>query len=42
MKKEYNFSNIKRDKFYHKNAKFNLPIYLEPEIESFITTLAKE
>jgi len=42
MKKEYDFSNGERGKFYHKNAKFNLPIYLEPEIESFIATLAKE
>jgi hypothetical protein len=42
MKEEYDFSNGVRGKFYNKNAKFNLPIYLEAEIESFIATLAKE
>ena len=42
MKEEYDFSNGERGKFYNKDAKFNLPIYLEPEIESFIATLAKE
>ena len=42
MKEEYDFSNGERGKFYNKNATFNLPIYLEPEIESFIATLAKE
>ena len=42
MKEEYDFSNGERGKFYNQNAKFNLPIYLEPEIESFIAKLAKE
>ena len=42
MKKEYDFSNGERGKFYHKDATFNLPVYLEPEIESFISKLAKE
>jgi hypothetical protein len=42
MKEEYDFSNGERGKFYNKNATFNLPIYLEPEIESFIAKLAKE
>ena len=42
MKKEYDFSNGERGKFYNKNTTFNLPIYLEPEIESFIAKLAKE
>jgi hypothetical protein len=42
MKEEYDFSNGVRGKFYNKNEKFNLPIYLEPEIESFIASLAKE
>ena len=42
MKEEYDFSNGERGKFYNKNATFNLPIYLEPEIESFVATLAKE
>jgi len=42
MKKEYDFSKGERGKFYHKNATFNLPVYLDPEIESFIAKLAKE
>ena len=42
MKKEYDFSNGEQGKFYNKNATFNLPIYLEPEIESFIATFAKK
>jgi hypothetical protein len=42
MKEEYDFSKGERGKFYNKNATFNLPIYLEPEIESFIAKLAKE
>ncbi|MCH9740772.1 MAG: hypothetical protein K0U38_08045 [Epsilonproteobacteria bacterium] len=42
MKEEYDFSNGERGKFYNKNATFNLPIYLDPEIESFVQKLAKE
>jgi len=42
MKEEYDFSNGERGKFYDKNATFNLPVYLDPEIESFIAKLAKE
>jgi len=42
MKEEYDFSNGERGKFYNKDATFNLPVYLDPEIESFIAKLAKE
>ena len=42
MKEEYDFSNGERGKFYHKNATFNLPIYLEPEVESFVVKLAED
>jgi hypothetical protein len=42
MKEEYDFSKGARGKFYKENATFNLPIYLEPEIESFFSTLAKK
>ena len=42
MKKEYDFSKGIRGKFYNPAAEFNLPIYLEPEIEEFIRKLAKE
>ena len=42
MKEEYDFSKGVRGKFYRKDAVFHLPIYLEPEVESFISKLAKE
>jgi hypothetical protein len=40
MKQEYDFSKGVRGKFYTPNAQFNLPVYLEPEIASFINQLA--
>ena len=42
MKKEYNFSKGERGKFYNEYAKINLPIYLEPDIESFIRQQAEK
>jgi alpha-galactosidase/6-phospho-beta-glucosidase family protein len=42
MKKEYDFSKGVRGKFYDENGQFNIPVYLEPEVESFIAKLAKE
>lgn len=42
MKKEYDFSKGIRGKFYDENAQFNIPVYLDPEVESFIAKLAKE
>lgn len=42
MKEEYDFSKGVRGKFYDKTATFNLPIYLEPEIEIFIMKLASK
>lgn len=37
MKSEYDFSQAKKSKFYHPNAKFHCSIYLEPDVEQFIT-----
>ena len=42
MKKEYDFSKGERGKFYKQNIKLNLPIYLDPEIMSFIEDIAKK
>jgi len=42
MKKEYDFSNGVRGRFYNPDGEFNLPIYLEPEIASFIDKLSAE
>lgn len=40
MKKEYNFSEGVRGKFYKNNAKINLPVYLDPEQLKFVEELA--
>jgi len=42
MKKEYDFSKGKRDKFYNPKVKINLPIYLAPDIEAFIRKQAEK
>ncbi|MEO6392357.1 MAG: hypothetical protein ABIP75_10935 [Pyrinomonadaceae bacterium] len=42
MKKEYDFCNGVRGKFFQPDAEFNLPIYLEPEIAEFVRKLAAE
>jgi hypothetical protein len=42
MKNEYDFSKGVRGKFYKPEIKLNLPIYLEPEILSFVEGIAKK
>jgi len=42
MEAEYDFSNGVRGKFYNEDAELHLPVYLEPEVESFFMKLAKE
>lgn len=42
MKNHTLFSKGVRGKFYNENAHFNIPVYLEPEVENFIAKLAKE
>lgn len=42
MKKEYDFSKGERGKFYNSKAKFNIPIYLDPETLSFVESVAKK
>ncbi len=41
MKKEYDFSKGVRGKFYHPNARLNLPIYLDADIAQFVERYAK-
>ncbi len=41
MKKEYDFSKGERGKFYHPDAKLNLPIYLEPDTLAFVESIAQ-
>ncbi|MBW1616737.1 MAG: hypothetical protein JRJ49_09450 [Deltaproteobacteria bacterium] len=40
MKEEYDFSKGERGKFYNSNAKFNIPVYLEPDIAEYIKKIA--
>ncbi len=40
MKKEYDFSKGERGKFYRENVKLNIPIYLEPDVRSFVENIA--
>ena len=40
MKPEYDFSQAERGKFYHPDAQFHLPVYLDPDVADFLQQLA--
>jgi len=40
MKREYDFSQGERGKFYRQDAKFNLPIYLDNDVLTFLSKKA--
>jgi len=40
MKESYDFSPGKRSKFYHPDAEFELPIYLESDLIAFLQNIA--
>lgn len=40
MPTEIDFSKGVRGKFYHPDAKFNLPVYLDDQVQSRLTALA--
>jgi hypothetical protein len=42
MKAEYDFSKGTRGKFYHPEAVFTFPVYLEPDVDEFMSKLAEE
>ena len=42
MKKEYDFSNGVRGKFYREGVRLNLPIYLDKDIADFVQKVAKQ
>ena len=42
MKAEYDFSEGERGKFYNPKVIFNLPIYLEKDVDACIRKLADE
>lgn len=37
---EYDFSNAERGKFYCPGAVFHAPVYLEPDVDAYLTRLA--
>ena len=41
MKEHYDFSKGERGKFYHPEATFRFPIYLEPDVEKFLVKSAR-
>jgi len=42
MKAEYDFSKGERGKFYHPDAVFSFPIYLEPDVSDYLNRIAEE
>jgi hypothetical protein len=42
MKDHYDFSVAERGKFYQADAEFHFPIYLEPDVNDFLTKLAEQ
>ena len=42
MKTEYDLSKGERGRFYNPDAVFSSPVYLEPDVDSFLSTLADE
>jgi hypothetical protein len=41
MKKQYDFAQAERGKFYRADAKLNLPVYLDDEVLAFVQDLAE-
>ncbi|MES9906720.1 MAG: hypothetical protein ABW168_29085 [Sedimenticola sp.] len=41
MKQEYDFSKGERGKFFRKNAKLNLPVYLDDEVQCYLQERAR-
>ena len=42
MKKEYDFTNAKRGKFYRPDARLNIPVYLDDEVRVFVSGIAEQ
>ena len=42
MKPEYDFSKAERGKFYRAGVEFRFPVYLEPDVNEFISLLAEK
>lgn len=42
MRKEYDFSKAERGKLYRPDAKLNLPVYLDEEVQAFVQAIAEK
>ena len=42
MKAEYDFSTAERGRFYHPDAVFRFPVYLDSDVNDFLSKLAEE
>ncbi len=42
MKAEYDFSKAERGKFYDPDAVFSFPIYVDPDVDEFLSKLAEQ
>ncbi len=42
MKKEYDFSKGVRGKFFRKGARLKVPVYLDPDVATFVQEAAKK
>lgn len=42
MKQEYDFSNGVRGKFYRRDAQFNLPVYLDADVQTYLAAKAAQ
>ncbi len=42
MRDQYDFSKGERGKFYHPDAKLNIPIYLDKEVLAFVEEIARK
>ena len=42
MKVKYDFSKAERGKFYRPDVVFSFPVYLEPDVNDFVSKLADQ
>lgn len=42
MKTQYDFTKGERGKFYSADAEYSFPVYLEPDVDDFMSKLADE
>jgi len=42
MKESYDFSKAERGKFHRPDAKLNIPVYLDDEVQAYIAGIAEQ